>query len=107
MVTDMKHDYGICCRMISVCFGFRKTLKLDILMYSNAVCYWASDSNILNSCSAFQTAGTTCLTTHDMTEALKLLNYNMQVNSVLCRNVHYHYYKKKKKFSGVNMDKPV
>jgi len=34
MVTDIKHNYGIRCRLISVCFGLRKLSVLDSLLYS-------------------------------------------------------------------------
>jgi len=34
VVTDIKHNYGISCRLISVCFGLRKLSVLDILLYS-------------------------------------------------------------------------
>jgi hypothetical protein len=34
MVTDIKHNYGISCRLTSVCFGLRNLSVLDILLYS-------------------------------------------------------------------------
>jgi len=43
--------------------------------------HWARSSNILNSCSAIQTAGTAFPTTHHMPEALNLLTYIMQEKS--------------------------
>ena len=49
------------------------------------LCHWPSSSDILNNCSAFQTAGTACTTTHQP-EALNLLTYIIHGKGCLVSN---------------------
>jgi hypothetical protein len=46
MVTDIKHNYGISCRLISACFGLRKVSVLDIVLLCCAVVQHVQQGNI-------------------------------------------------------------
>ena len=47
VVSDIKHNYGISCRLITVCFGLRKLSVLDILLYSQVIYIMQEDSYLV------------------------------------------------------------